>query len=100
MTWKNLKDLIQYPEGGIISKKVFDREGMDVTLFSMSAGTDISDHTSTKEGIVYVIDGRGTFVLEGKSIDMSPGVIIYLDKDAVHSLKADDDFSFILALKS
>ncbi len=99
MTWKNVKDLIEYPKGGILSKNVFNKEGMDITLFSMSGGTNISDHTSTKEGIVYVIDGKGRFVLEGESIDMSPGVIIYLDKNAVHSLEADENLSFILALK-
>ena len=98
-SFKNVKDEINYSEDGILSKELWRTEAMDVTLFSMAEGTEISDHTSSKEGIVYVIEGDGEFVLEGETIEMKPGVTIYITKKAVHSLKANKDTSFILALK-
>ena len=93
----NIKDSIEYSDGGVLSKVLF-QEGMNVTLFSMSKNTSISEHTSTKEGIVYVIEGKGNFVLEGKNVAMVPGVVIYMEKNAKHSLSADENTSFLLAL--
>lgn len=96
--WKNIKDVIEYPEEGILSKHLIKKEKSDTTLFCMAKGTEISEHTSTKEGFVYVIEGKGMFKLEGESITMLPGVFIHLKKNALHSLKAEENTSFILSL--
>ena len=95
-----INDLIAYTEGGIMSKTVEKTEKIDVTLFCMAKGTEISEHTSRKQGFVYVVEGNGIFNLEGKDITMSPGTFIYLTENAVHWLKANENTSFILALVS
>jgi quercetin dioxygenase-like cupin family protein len=94
----NLKEQIEYPTNGVLSKVISKTEKNNLTLFSMAAGTDIGDHTSTKEGFVYVIEGKGTFVLNGEEIAMEPGKIIFMNKDAPHSLKAEENTSFLLSL--
>ncbi|MAG45718.1 MAG: cupin [Nanoarchaeota archaeon] len=100
MTNKNVLNLIDYSEGGILSKILFKTNKTQVTLFSMAAGTDISEHTSSKEGYVYVLEGKGIFNLEGKEIPMESGRIINMEKDAKHSLNAEKDTSFLLILTS
>ncbi len=95
---KNLKEEISYPEQGILSKVITKENGINVTLFCMSKGTDMTEHTSTKEATVYVIEGDGTFMLEGKAIPMTEGVFIRMEKDARHSLKANENTTFILTL--
>lgn len=95
---ENLKELIEYPKKGITSKQVFKMDRLDITLFSMSANTNISDHTSTKKGFVYVIEGNGTFVLEGKKIPMKDGVFISMKENQVHSLSSKENTSFLLCL--
>ncbi|MDP3883285.1 MAG: cupin domain-containing protein [Candidatus Staskawiczbacteria bacterium] len=94
----NVKDLISYSNGGILSKVIIKSEKLDVTLFSMAKGTEILEHTSTKSGFVYVVEGKGVFTLEGKDIQMFPGVFIQLGKNMVHSLKAEENTSFLLVL--
>ncbi len=94
----NLKEQIEYATNGVLSKVISKTEKNNLTLFSMAAGTDIGDHTSTKEGFVYVIEGKGTFVLNGEEIAMEPGKIIFMNKDAPHSLKAEENTSFLLSL--
>jgi len=94
---KNIKQMIEYPQEGIISKTL-SNEKQDTTLFCMAAGTQIDKHTSTKQGFVHVIEGKGIFKLEGKDIEMSPGVFIFMKEDAVHSLSAEENTSFILSL--
>lgn len=95
---KKIYKLIRYSPGGILSKVIEKNEKMDITLFCLAKGTEISEHTSTKPGFVYVIDGDGIFNLQGKTIVMSPGVLIYMKENAVHSLTAKKNTSFLLAL--
>jgi nitric oxide dioxygenase len=97
--WKNLKDLISYSEGGILSKELVRTDLNNITLFCMAKGTEMSEHTSKKEGSVYVVEGMGSFVLEGEKIEMVPGVFIFMKRDAVHSLSAEENTAFILNLR-
>jgi len=95
---KNIKQMIEYPDEGVLSKEITKTEKSDVTLFCMAKDTEISEHTSTKQGFVYVIEGQGIFNLEGEEIEMLPGIFISMKENAVHSLKAKEDTSFILVL--
>ncbi|MCE5346726.1 MAG: cupin domain-containing protein [Bacteroidales bacterium] len=97
---KIINDLIAYSDEGIMSKTVEKTEKLDVTLFCMAKGTEISEHTSRKQGFVYVVEGDGIFNLEGKEIRMLPGTFIYMTENAVHWIKAKENTSFILALVS
>lgn len=89
--------MINYSDGGILSK-VIQKDKMNVTLFCMSKQTEISEHTSTKQGLVYVIEGKGIFNLEGNDLIMEKGKMILMEENAVHSLKAEENTSFILVL--
>lgn len=95
---KNIKEMIDYPKEGILSKEVFRSEKIDATLFCMAKNTEIGEHTSTKQGIAYVLEGNGLFNLEGKDIKMQEGVFIFMEKNAKHSLKAVENTSFLLML--
>lgn len=97
---KNLKKLIEYPKTGILSKEIFKDETMNCTLFCLATGAEISEHTSTRPGFVYVIEGKGIFNLAGKNIAMEAEVLIYMKKNAVHSLMAKKNTSFLLILIS
>lgn len=95
---ENINKLIEYSKKGVLSKVISKSNKMDVTLFCMAEGTEISEHTSTKQGYIYVIEGNGIFNLEGKDIKMTPGVFIYMKENSIHSLKANKNTSFILSL--
>ena len=97
--YENIRDLISYSKGGIFSKVLDKSETGNITLFCMGGNTDISEHTSSKNGFIYVVEGEGIFYLEGEEIAMKEGVIIFMKKDAKHSLKAVEDTSFILYLR-
>lgn len=94
----NILKLIEYPKLGILSKIITKNGKLDVTLFCMAKNTEISEHTSTKQSFVYVIEGDGIFNLEGKKIQIKSGVFIEMKENAVHSLKANKNTSFLLSL--
>ena len=96
--FKEIRKMIGYSEHGILSKDILKNNKLNVSLFCMAKGTEISEHTSTKQGFVYVIEGKGIFNLEGEDIEMKPSVLIFMEENAVHSLKADENTSFLLFL--
>lgn len=94
----NIREMIEYPKEGILSKELVKTKKADITLFCMANGTEMSEHTSTKQAFIYVVDGKGIFNLEGKDIEMKEGVFIFMKENAVHSLKAEKNTAFILSL--
>ena len=96
--WQQINELIQYPEKGIFSRVIFKSQKLEMTLFCLARGTEISDHTSTREALVSVYEGRGEFILAGEKIEMKAGTLIHFLPDAVHSLKAHDNLAFLLFL--
>lgn len=95
---KNLDKLMEFPKEGIFSTIIAKGELSNHTLMCLKKGTDISEHTSTREATVTVLKGRGTFVLLGKPIKMKPGVFIFMPKNAPHSLSASEDLAILLSL--
>ncbi len=95
---KNLNELMQFPSEGVFSTVLAKSDSYNYTLMCLAAGTDIDTHTSTKNGVVQVLKGKGTFKLFDKELEMIPGKFIFMPKDAPHSLKADEDLAILLCL--
>lgn len=95
---KDLNELMQFPKKGIFSTVLAKSEMYNYTLMCLAAGTDMDEHTSSKNGVVQVLKGKGTFTLYDKEIDMKPGIFIFMPKDASHSLKAEEDLAILLCL--
>jgi quercetin dioxygenase-like cupin family protein len=95
---KNLNELMQFPKEGIFSTVLAKSEIYNYTLMCLAEGTDMDEHTSTKNGVVQVLKGKGTFTLFDKEIEMKPGMFIFMPKDAPHSLKAQEDLAILLCL--
>ena len=95
---KDLNELMQFPKEGIFSTVLAKSDKYNYTLMCLAAGTDIDEHTSTRDGVVQVLKGKGTFTLFDKEIKMEPGVFIFMPADATHKLKADEDLAILLLL--
>lgn len=96
--WENLRESVSYLKGSIMSRQLRKNGKLNITLFCMAKGTVLSEHTSSREGFIYVLDGNGMFILEGKEIEMVPGIAIFMKKGAGHSLKAKENTAFVLVL--
>ena len=90
--------MMEFPREGVFSKVLVKTETSNYTLMCLAKGSDISEHTSTREAAVTVIKGEGIFVLKGKKIKMKPGVFIFMPKNAPHSLSASKDLAILLSL--
>ena len=95
---RNLYAMMEFPAEGVFSKVFARGEMSNHTLMCLAKGTDISEHTSSREGTVTILKGTGTFVLNGKAIKMKPGVCIFMPKKAPHALHAGENLAFLLSL--
>ncbi|MDD5432454.1 MAG: cupin domain-containing protein [Candidatus Omnitrophica bacterium] len=96
--FKELEKMMEFPKEGIFSKVLVKTPTSNYTLMCLAKGSDISEHTSTREAAVTVLKGEGIFVLNGKKIKMKPGVFIFMPKNAPHSLSAKKDLAILLSL--
>ena len=94
----NLQDLIEYPTSGILSKILLKDNNSQYSLFCLAAGTEIDEHTSTRNAVITVVEGTGNLNLEGKDIALAPGILVFMPANAPHALQAQENLAFILTL--
>jgi nitric oxide dioxygenase len=94
----NLQDLIEYPTSGILSKVLFKDKNIQYSLFCLAAGTDIDEHTSTRNAVITVVEGTGNLNLEGKNIALAPGIFVIMPANAPHAVEAKENLAFVLTL--
>ncbi len=91
-------DIIEYPQTGVKSKILLEDKNCRYALMSLAAGMDIAEHTNPRNATVNVIEGQGVLTLEGKEIDLKPGVFVFIPATAPHAVKAVTNFAFLLTL--
>jgi quercetin dioxygenase-like cupin family protein len=96
----NLQEHIEYPTEGILSKLLLQDKNCQYTLFCLAQGTEISEHTSSRNATVNVIEGEGILTLEGKDLNLSQGVFVVMPSKAPHALKAKTNLCFLLTLSA
>jgi quercetin dioxygenase-like cupin family protein len=94
----DLEKMMEFPREGVFSKVLVKTPVSNHTLMCLAKGSDISEHTSTREAAVTVLKGTGTFVLGSKKIKMRPGVFIFMPANAPHALSAHQDLAILLSL--
>ncbi|MEA5568240.1 cupin domain-containing protein [Anabaena sp. UHCC 0399] len=93
-----LQQQIEYPSAGILSKVIFQDKACQYTLFCLAANAEISEHTSTRNATINVLDGRGLLTLSGEKIALEAGVLVLMPANAPHALKAEANLAFLLTL--
>lgn len=89
-------DKIAYPATGMHRNTLLEDDHCQYLLMSMAAGMEIAEHSAPRNASLHVIEGKGTFTMEGKDFVMEPGVFIVLPAATPHSLKAEENTSFLL----
>ncbi len=94
----DLEALMEFPRQGVFSKVLVKTADSNYTLMCLAKGSDISEHTSTREAAVTVLKGKGVFMLGKKKIVMKPGTFIFMPQNAPHSLSADENLAIVLSI--
>ena len=54
----DLPSLVDYSDGGVVSKQVLKNEAGNITLFSFDKGQGLSEHTAPFDAMVQILDGK------------------------------------------
>lgn len=84
----NLKTLVDYADGAVISRTLLKKETGNITLFSFDAGQGLSEHTSPFDAVVEVVEGEGTFIIDGEPQTVKTGEMIIMPANVPHDVQA------------
>ena len=90
-----LRSQIEYPATGISRKRLVKTDGYTALLMCVAAGTQLSEHTAPRTVTLTVIDGLGMLELNGKKVDLEPGVFVYMPANTPHALQAIENLAFL-----
>lgn len=94
----NLKQSVDYSEGGIVSKQVVKNNSGNLTLFSFDKGQGLSQHTAPFDAVVQILDGEAEVILDGVPHLLKEGETIIMPANVPHALNAVERFKMLLTM--
>jgi quercetin dioxygenase-like cupin family protein len=93
-----LKDLVVYQEGQIVSKTLVQNKAVNVTLFAFDKDEEISSHESGGDAMVTVLDGVAGITIADKDYIVSAGETIIMPAGIAHAVMAKEKMKFQLTV--
>lgn len=91
-----LKDLVEYQLGQVISKTLVQNEKVSMTIFSFDKGEEISTHAAGGDAMVTVLEGTGKFTVGGEAFVLQAGETLIMPKDIPHAVFGQERFKMQL----
>ena len=93
-----LKSLVDYQDGHVVSKTLVQNDYVSVTIFSFDKGEEISTHASGGDAMVTVLEGTGRFTIGGDVFILNEGETIVMPKDVPHAVFGEEKFKMELVV--
>ncbi|HRT62337.1 MAG TPA: cupin domain-containing protein [Syntrophales bacterium] len=93
-----LRHLVEYQKGTIVSRTLIGRKAGTVTLFAFDKGQGLSEHTAPYDAMVCALEGEVEIMISGKPHRLGKGGMIIMPARQPHSLKALKKFKMLLVL--
>ena len=93
-----LKDLVTVQAGQIVSKTLAQNSAVSLTVFAFDKNEEISTHDSSGDAMVTVLEGTGTFTVDGKEYILNQGETLVMPAKKPHSVFAKEAFKMLLTV--
>lgn len=90
--------VIDYADGGVVSKELVHSNAGSVTLFSFDAGQSLSEHSTPFDALIQVIEGKMELTVEGTKHVINAGESFIIPSSAHHSVNAAERFKMIITM--
>lgn len=94
----NLKDLVDYQDGQVVSKTLVQNDVVSMTLFSFDNGEEISTHAAGGDAMVTVLEGTGRFTVGDDVFILNEGETLIMPKDIPHAVFGEEKFKMQLVV--
>jgi quercetin dioxygenase-like cupin family protein len=95
---QNLKDMVNYQDGSIVSREIIRKSTGTVTLFAFDIGQGLSEHTAPFDALVYIVDGDAEVTISGQAHNLKEGEMLVLPANQPHALRAQHRFKMLLVM--
>jgi len=96
--FNNIYEKAPLPEEGILSRPLFSNETQRHVLFAMSEGQELTEHTTSMEATLHILQGTAEITLGGDSHTVVPGAWLHMPPRLPHSVKATTPLVMLLSL--
>ena len=94
----NLKDLVGYQEGQVVSKTLVQNDYVSMTIFSFDKGEEISTHESGGDAFVTCLDVTGRITIDGVPYELHEGESIVMPARHPHAVYGQEQFKMLLVV--
>lgn len=93
-----LKNLVEYQEGQVVSKTLVQNDYVSMTIFSFDKGEEISTHAAAGDAMVTVLEGKGRFTVGEDVFYLEAGDTLVMPKDIPHAVYGEEQFKMQLVV--
>jgi len=94
----NLKDLLDYGAGQVVSKTLVQNNRHSLTLFSFDEGEEISTHKSEGDALILVLDGNARITIDNDEFVLSHNQTIVMPAKHPHAVFAITKMKMLLVV--
>ncbi len=94
----NIKELVAYQDGSIVSKEIINKTTGTVTLFAFDRDQGLSEHTAPFDALVNVLDGEVEITIAGEPHQLKEGEMVIMPGGKPHALRAVKRFKMMLVM--
>lgn len=82
----------------LVDEEISGAKNFSLLVNTSKAGTKGEEHKHTVEHCWYILSGRGTVYLDGKSFSIEPKMAIYVPANMLHKLdvETDEDITYVV----
>jgi quercetin dioxygenase-like cupin family protein len=86
------------PEGGILSRTIFQDDRLKAVLFAFGQCQELSEHTASKPAVLHFVKGEASVGLGDDTLEAQAGTWIHMPAGLKHSIKATTPLVMLLVL--
>jgi quercetin dioxygenase-like cupin family protein len=90
--------IVSIQPGAIVSKVIHRDDQVNVTVFGLDAGEELTEHQASSAAIVQVLAGRMRFTADSEEFDAGPGFWLHMAPETPHALVAVEPTVMLLTL--
>ena len=94
----NVKSLVDYQEGSVVSRMVTNKKAGTVTVFAFEAGEGLSEHSAPFDALVIGLEGEAEIPIGGEPHIVKEGDMLIMPANIPHAVNPITKFKMLLVL--
>ncbi len=95
---QNLKQILHYQAGSVVSKMLLKRSVGNVTLFAFDGDEGLSEHTAPFDALVIGVEGRAEIPIAGVKHILAEGDSLIMPANVPHAVNPLGQFKMLLVM--